>query len=67
MDARRVGRLRPLGLALAVGLAGSIVGLAGGVKPAAAAVPAPPAGFSLTWSDDFTGAANTGVNTANWQ
>jgi beta-glucanase (GH16 family) len=29
-------------------------------------VPAPPAGFTLTWSDDFTGAAGTGLNTANW-
>jgi beta-glucanase (GH16 family) len=33
---------------------------------AAAAVPAPPAGFTLTFSDDFTGAAGTGVNTGNW-
>jgi hypothetical protein len=66
MDARRAGRLRPLALALAVGVAGSIVGLAGSVKPVAAAVPAPPAGFTLSWSDDFTGAANTGLNTANW-
>jgi hypothetical protein len=32
-----------------------------------AAVPAPPGGFSLTWSDDFTGAANTGVPASNWQ
>jgi hypothetical protein len=49
-----------------VGLAGSVIGLAGSALPAAAAVGAPPAGFTLTWSDDFTGAANTGVNTANW-
>jgi beta-glucanase (GH16 family) len=37
--------------------------------PAAArtdAVPAPPAGFSLTWSDDFTGATGTGADSA-WQ
>jgi beta-glucanase (GH16 family) len=33
---------------------------------AGAAVPAPPSGFTLTWSDDFTGAAGTGVNTGNW-
>src|SRR5258708_7079096 len=26
-----------------------------------AAVPAPPAGFSLTWADDFTGTAGTGL------
>ncbi|HEV2344946.1 MAG TPA: discoidin domain-containing protein [Actinocrinis sp.] len=30
-------------------------------------VPAPPAGFSLTWSDDFNGAANTGVPTSTWK
>jgi len=30
-------------------------------------VPAPPSGFTLTWSDDFTGAANTGLNTTNWK
>ncbi|HEX7880851.1 MAG TPA: hypothetical protein VF720_15675, partial [Candidatus Eisenbacteria bacterium] len=34
---------------------------------APAGVPAPPAGFTLTWSDDFTGAANTGLNTTNWK
>jgi beta-glucanase (GH16 family) len=39
-------------------------------KPAAvqpAAVPAPPAGFSTTWSDDFNGAANAGLNTDTWR
>jgi beta-glucanase (GH16 family) len=34
---------------------------------AAAAVAAPPPGFTLTWSDDFTGAAGTGVNTGTWK
>jgi beta-glucanase (GH16 family) len=34
---------------------------------AAAAIAAPPPGFSLTWSDDFTGAAGTGVNTGTWK
>jgi beta-glucanase (GH16 family) len=34
---------------------------------APAAVGAPPAGFSLTWSDDFTGAANTGVPASTWK
>jgi hypothetical protein len=66
MHAQTAGRLRRLALTLVVGLAGSIVGLAGSALPAAAAVGTPPAGFTLTWSDDFTGAANTGVNTANW-
>ncbi|WP_125777803.1 glycoside hydrolase family 16 protein [Antribacter gilvus] len=31
-----------------------------------AAVPPTPAGWSHVWSDDFTGAAGTGLNTANW-
>ena len=35
------------------------------VQPSA--VPAPPAGFSTTWSDDFSGAANTGLDTGNWR
>src|SRR5690242_20900105 len=34
---------------------------------APAGVPAPPSGFTLTWSDDFTGAANTGLNTTDWK
>src|SRR5258708_7642403 len=34
---------------------------------APAAIPAPPSGFSLTWSDDFTGAANTGVDAGTWK
>jgi beta-glucanase (GH16 family) len=32
-----------------------------------AAVPAPPSGFNLTWSDDFNGAANTGLDTGTWR
>lgn len=33
---------------------------------APAGIPAPPTGFTLFWSDDFTGAANTGVDTTVW-
>jgi hypothetical protein len=33
---------------------------------AGAAVPAPGTGWTTVFSDDFTGAANTGVNTGNW-
>jgi beta-glucanase (GH16 family) len=33
---------------------------------AVAAVPAPPPGFSLTWSEDFNGAAGTGID-SNWK
>ncbi|BBA98550.1 putative endo-1,3-beta-glucanase [Actinacidiphila reveromycinica] len=48
---------------------------AGGAAPAAAArpaaapseVPAAPAGFSTTWSDDFDGAAGTGLDTGTWR
>ena len=35
------------------------------VQPSA--VPAPPAGFTTTWSDDFTGGANTGLDTGTWR
>jgi beta-glucanase (GH16 family) len=34
---------------------------------APAAVPAAPAGFTTTWSDDFNGPANTGLNTGAWR
>jgi hypothetical protein len=33
---------------------------------ASAAVPAPPAGWTTVFSDDFNGAAGSGLNTANW-
>ncbi|MFC7527737.1 carbohydrate-binding protein [Actinoplanes sp. GCM10030250] len=36
------------------------------VASAEAAVPPPPSGMSLVFSDDFTGAAGTGVNRSNW-
>jgi len=35
--------------------------------PAGAAVPPPPAGYRLRFSDDFNGAAGASPNTANWQ
>ena len=34
---------------------------------AQASVPAPPAGFTLTWSDDFNGAAGTGIDQSLWK
>ena len=34
---------------------------------APAAIPAAPAGFTTTWSDDFNGAANTGLDTGLWR
>jgi len=36
------------------------------VMQANAAVPAPPSGMTLVFSDDFTGAAGTGLNRTNW-
>ncbi len=59
-------------VALILALALGVTGLAGPsgadtAAPAPAAVPGPPGGFSLTWSDDFTGAAGTGLNTAIWK
>src|SRR5882724_10794550 len=36
------------------------------VLNADAAVPGAPAGMTTVFSDDFTGAAGTGLNTANW-
>ena len=41
--------------------------VAGPGTPASAAVPAPPAGFTTTWSDDFDGASGTGVDTGVWK
>src|SRR3978361_245095 len=35
--------------------------------PVRPAVAAPPAGFSLSWSDDFNGAAGTGVDQGLWK
>jgi beta-glucanase (GH16 family) len=55
-------RLLTLAFSVLVGVAGTAL-LAG---PARATVPAPPTGWTTTWSDDFTGAAGTGVDTSNW-
>jgi beta-glucanase (GH16 family) len=43
------------------------LGLAGFAHTAALAAPAPPSGFTLTWSDDFNGASGTGVPAATWK
>lgn len=57
-----------LSLALAAGTL-SLSVLTGVALPTAASatVPAAPAGFTTTWSDDFSGAANTGVPTGSWK
>jgi hypothetical protein len=44
---------------------GATVQQAAAVQPNA--VPAAPSGFTTTWSDDFSGAANTGLNTDTWR
>src|ERR1035437_2582988 len=67
MDGQTAFRLRRVALTLLVGLVGTLAGVVAIPTKVQAAIGAPPAGFTTTWSDDFTGAANTGVNTANWQ
>jgi hypothetical protein len=55
-----------VGVAAAAQFAPSVISHAdAAVGPSA--VPAPPGGFQLTWADDFTGAANTGLNTDVWR
>ncbi|WP_431883933.1 carbohydrate-binding protein [Micromonospora gifhornensis] len=56
---------RRLPLALAV-LVTATTGLAGLTATADAAVPPTPSGWSLVWSDDFTGAAGTLPSGSNW-
>jgi beta-glucanase (GH16 family) len=65
---RRFPRRRAPWYALlaAAGLAAPALLLGGGGGAASAAVPAPGAGWTTVFSDDFTGAAGTGVNPANW-
>ncbi|MDL5204846.1 glycoside hydrolase family 16 protein [Streptomyces sp. ALI-76-A] len=63
-------RRRPLRRALVAVI--STLGLAAGAAAVAspsanASAPAPPAGWSQVFLDDFTGAAGTGVSTADWQ
>ncbi|MET7400947.1 carbohydrate-binding protein [Dactylosporangium sp. NPDC005572] len=56
-------RRRLLGTCVALGAL--MVGLAVN-HTADASIPPTPSGWSLVWSDDFNGAAGTGVNTGNW-
>jgi beta-glucanase (GH16 family) len=58
---RRRPRVLHLIAALVLALAAPVVAL-----NSAAAVPPPPAGWSLVWGDDFNGPANTGVDRGNW-
>ncbi|TBL27263.1 carbohydrate-binding protein [Verrucosispora sp. SN26_14.1] len=56
---------RRLRLALAL-ITATVTGVAGLAATADAAVPTPPSGWSLVWSDDFTGAAGTLPSSNNW-
>src|SRR5258708_970459 len=63
---RRVVRLRAT-LSAAVVVVGTtaaagFIAISGGATANAAVAP-PPAGFTLTWSDDFSGASGTGLDT----
>jgi len=67
--ARRRPRWRATIATLATTIAAAIpvsIGLVAIGGPASAAVPAPPSGWSLTWSDDFSGASGSGVD-SNWK
>jgi hypothetical protein len=70
---RRFGRFTVSLLALAVIATVTSVGSTSAAAPAAAApvqvtaVPDAPPGFTTTWSDDFTGAAGSALNTDTWR
>src|SRR5581483_11090452 len=55
-------------IALVAGTFGAAAGFSvSAPERAQAAVPAPPPGFTLTWSDDFNGANGSGLDTAVWK
>ncbi|WFE46653.1 carbohydrate-binding protein [Verrucosispora sp. WMMD1129] len=56
-------RRLPLALTLLTAVATVVAGLG---TTADAAVPPPPSGWNLVWSDDFTGAAGTLPSAGNW-
>jgi hypothetical protein len=57
---------RPRRLVLTIAAAAALISTPLLIHAAQASVPPTPSGWSLIFSDDFSGAANTGVNTANW-
>jgi beta-glucanase (GH16 family) len=72
LAALAVGAMSLVGFAAATGTGGAATPAdapARAAAPAAApnAVPAPPSGFTTTWSDDFSGGSGTGVPAANWK
>jgi beta-glucanase (GH16 family) len=60
-----VGVITPATIAAGTSAGAAPAAPAGTVQPAS--VPAPPSGFTTTWSDDFTGASGTGLNTGTWK
>ncbi|MEV6795011.1 glycoside hydrolase family 16 protein [Streptomyces sp. NPDC051320] len=69
LAALAVGALAAAGLGVIAAPGGAATPTAAAVKAAAAQseVPAPPAGFTTTWSDDFNGASGTGLETGTWK
>jgi beta-glucanase (GH16 family) len=66
---RRRPRWRASVATLATAFAAAVpatIGLVALGGPASAAVPGPPSGWTTTWSDDFSGAAGSGVD-GNWK
>jgi beta-glucanase (GH16 family) len=61
---RPVGRRR-LVLA-AVALSATVAATAAAIPNAGASIPPPPSGWNTIFSDDFTGAAGSGLNTGDW-
>jgi hypothetical protein len=59
----RTSRLTGL---LAAALLAAAAAMAGSVPGASAAVPSPPSGYTLAWSDDFNGSAGSAPSAANW-
>ncbi len=58
-------RSRLIALGAVAATAAALAVVAGAPSPAEA-VPAPPAGWSVVWGDDFTGPAGARINEANW-
>lgn len=58
-------RRRTLAAGAVAAAAAALTVLAGAPIPAAA-VPAPPSGWSLVWGDDFAGPAGARISDTNW-
>src|SRR5437763_386146 len=52
--------------AASVAVAAPLVAMVAALTDAHASAPPPPAGWTAVFTDDFTGAAGTGLNTGNW-